>query len=186
MLSSRNLFFATVTAAALTISAATLSGQAAGTICKDGTKSVSSGRGACSGHGGVAKKAPKKEVTSETKTAKTTKAAPSAKTTTLCADGTTSSSSGRGACSSHGGVKGAEAPSKTTTAPAAAPKKATPQASATASSKASSKSAVAAGSGAADDNNPAGAIARCKDGLYSHATHRQGACGHHGGVASWL
>jgi hypothetical protein len=42
------------------------------------------------------------------------------------------------------------------------------------------------GSGAADDNNPAGAIARCKDGMYSHAKSRQGACGHHGGVAAWL
>ncbi|MDQ2891196.1 MAG: DUF3761 domain-containing protein [Gemmatimonadota bacterium] len=44
---------------------------------------------------------------------------------------------------------------------------------------------VAKGSGAKEDNNPAGSIAKCKDGLYSHATHRQGACSRHGGVASW-
>jgi hypothetical protein len=43
-----------------------------------------------------------------------------------------------------------------------------------------------AGARRADDNDPPGAIAKCKDGLYSHATHRRGACGHHGGVAQWL
>jgi hypothetical protein len=42
------------------------------------------------------------------------------------------------------------------------------------------------GSGAAEDNNPVGAIARCKDGLYSHARNHRGACSKHGGVASWL
>ncbi|MEQ7874717.1 DUF3761 domain-containing protein [Sphingomonas sp. ASV193] len=36
-----------------------------------------------------------------------------------------------------------------------------------------------------ENTNPAGAIARCKDGLYSHAAHRSGACSRHGGVASW-
>jgi hypothetical protein len=33
---------------------------------------------------------------------------------------------------------------------------------------------------------PAGATARCEDGTYSYAKHRQGACSHHGGVAEWL
>lgn len=33
---------------------------------------------------------------------------------------------------------------------------------------------------------PAGATARCKDGSYSYAKHHQGACSHHGGVATWL
>jgi hypothetical protein len=51
--------------------------------------------------------------------------------------------------------------------------------------KTSTASATTAGSGAKEDNNPVGAIAKCKDGLYSHATHRQGACSGHGGVASW-
>lgn len=36
------------------------------------------------------------------------------------------------------------------------------------------------------DTNPAGAIARCKDGTYSHAKSHRGACSHHGGVANWL
>jgi hypothetical protein len=34
--------------------------------------------------------------------------------------------------------------------------------------------------------DPTGAIAQCKDGAYSHATHRSHACRRHGGVAKWL
>jgi hypothetical protein len=60
-----------------------------------------------------------------------------------------------------------------------------PKASATARVKANTNSAVV-GSGAAEDNNAVGAIARCKDGLYSHAKNRRGACSRHGGVASWI
>jgi hypothetical protein len=36
-----------------------------------------------------------------------------------------------------------------------------------------------------EDHNPAGAIAQCKDGSYSHAKARTGACSRHGGVAKW-
>jgi len=39
---------------------------------------------------------------------------------------------------------------------------------------------------AANDHNPAGATAQCKDGTYSHATSHRGACSHHGGVAKWM
>jgi len=31
-----------------------------------------------------------------------------------------------------------------------------------------------------------GATAKCKDGMFSHATHHTGACSNHGGVAEWL
>jgi len=198
VLTSRNWILATaITAAVATMSAASLHAQAAATICKDGTTSVSSGRGACSGHGGVDRKAishQKKIVKSETKAAKgVAKRTAGAQVTTICADGTTSNSTGRGTCSGHGGARGAEATSKTTGAPIRAPATAaaprasvpTPRASARAQTRANANSAVV-GSGAADDNNPAGAIARCRDGLYSHARNRRGACGHHGGVASWL
>jgi len=34
--------------------------------------------------------------------------------------------------------------------------------------------------------DPTGAIAKCKDGTYSHAKKHSGACSHHGGVASFL
>ena len=37
-----------------------------------------------------------------------------------------------------------------------------------------------------DNHNPNGAIAQCKDGTYSHAAHREGACSRHGGVAKWM
>lgn len=37
----------------------------------------------------------------------------------------------------------------------------------------------------AEDRNPAGAIAQCKDGTYSHSKVRSGACSRHGGVAKW-
>ena len=36
-----------------------------------------------------------------------------------------------------------------------------------------------------EDRNPAGAIAQCKDGAYSHSKTRAGACSRHGGVAKW-
>jgi len=63
--------------------APTARAQTAAAICKDGTTATATGRGACSGHGGVTKSA------------------------TLCEDGSVSKSKGRGACSGHGGVKGA-------------------------------------------------------------------------------
>jgi hypothetical protein len=191
VLSSRNWIVSTAIAAALaTMSAASLHAQQAATICKDGTTSASSGRGACSGHGGVDRKAishQKKIVKSETKAAKgVAKRTAGAQVTTICADGTTSNSTGRGTCSGHGGARGAEATSKTTGVPIPAPATAAaPRASARAGARANANSAVV-GSGAREDNNSAGAIARCKDGLYSHARNRRGACSRHGGVASWL
>jgi hypothetical protein len=33
--------------------------------------------------------------------------------------------------------------------------------------------------------HPAGTSGLCKDGTYTYAAHKQGACSHHGGVASW-
>jgi hypothetical protein len=201
MLSSRNWVLTTAIAGVLTaFGGASVSAQAAATICKDGSTSIASGRGACSGHGGVNKtavKQQKKVVKTQVKAAKSVaNRTAGAQVTTLCVDGTSSNSTGRGTCSGHGGARGAEVTSKATGAPipapstAAAPRRsvpvAVPRASARARTQANSNSAVVAGSGAADDNNPAGAIARCRDGLYSHAVHRRGACGHHGGVATWM
>ena len=44
----------------------------------------------------------------------------------------------------------------------------------------------AAATASVEDRNPAGAIAQCKDGMYSHAKGRTGACSRHGGVGKWM
>jgi hypothetical protein len=44
---------------------------------------------------------------------------------------------------------------------------------------------AAAAPASVEDRNPAGAIAQCKDGTYSHAKARSGACSRHGGVGKW-
>jgi hypothetical protein len=62
-----------VTTAAFSVSSA--QGPAASTICKDGTTSATSGRGACSSHGGVDKKATKKAAKAAKKEAKAKKGA---------------------------------------------------------------------------------------------------------------
>jgi hypothetical protein len=40
--------------------------------------------------------------------------------------------------------------------------------------------------GNSKNTDPTGAIAKCKDGTYSHAKGHSGACSSHGGVAEWL
>jgi hypothetical protein len=162
------------------------------TTCKDGTTSAATGKGACSGHGGV-QKAPK---TTGAATAPAPAPAPEPAAAapgggaTTCKDGTTSAATGKGACSSHGGVQkaaakpaaaapAAAAPSAATSAPAAA----APAATAAKSAPAATKSAPTASAGNTD---PTGATAKCKDGTYSKSQHRSGTCSSHGGVAEWL
>ncbi len=179
----------------LVVCAAAVNAQSA-TICKDGSTSAAAGRGACSGHGGVNKSATKaasKTAKREVKAAKAaTKRTAGAQVTTICADGSTSNATGRGACSGHGGVKGAKMTSKTSgqTIPVPATSvtpKSTPSAATTRPRRTTaSTGSGAVGNGSKDDANPNGAIAQCKDGLYSHAVNHQGACGHHGGVARWM
>lgn len=91
------------------------------TTCKDGTTSTSTGRGACSGHGGVQKASKSKAAAAAAPAAtapaaKSSTAAKSAPTaaagntdptgaTAKCKDGTYSKSKHHsGTCSSHGGV----------------------------------------------------------------------------------
>ncbi|HEY6827993.1 MAG TPA: DUF3761 domain-containing protein [Gemmatimonadaceae bacterium] len=170
-------------------------GAQATTVCKDGTTSTTSGRGACSGHGGVdtkatsaAKKAEKSAKKAETtpKAEAKTEAKKAAEQVT-CSDGTTSKA-GRGACSGHGGVRPAGTPAATA-APAPPPPPAAAKSSA-ARTKAEPATKAATptqpSSKRGEDNDPKDAIAQCKDGMYSHSANRRGACSRHGGVAKWL
>jgi len=51
--------------------------------------------------------------------------------------------------------------------------------------KSAARKTASAGPASVEDRNPAGAMAQCKDGTYSHAKARTGACSRHGGVAKW-
>src|SRR5271170_3374206 len=98
-------------AAPLLIFAFALTARAADpatTTCQDGTTSTSTGKGTCSGHGGV-QKAAKTTAAPAAAPAAAAPAAPAAPAksgaATTCADGTTSTSTGKGTCSGHGGVQ---------------------------------------------------------------------------------
>jgi len=93
---------------------ATSAAAASGVVCKDGTTSAKSGRGACRGHGGVAKS------TASSRSQSAPTAAATAATGLTCKDGTTSAKSGRGAGSGHGGLAKGTASSRSQSAPAAA------------------------------------------------------------------
>ncbi|MEP6990329.1 MAG: DUF3761 domain-containing protein [bacterium] len=193
--------------AACALLAAPLAAQGTATVCKDGSNSAVSGRGACSGHGGVdakattkAEKAAKKAATAAAKAskeadkkvtvakkeeAKAEKASDKAAMTTVtCKDGT-SSAGGRGACSGHGGIGVSNPVEKKAEKQETKAAKAEVKADRAEKVEKSAK-AVAKASGKAEDHDPAGSIAKCKDGMYSHAANRQGACSRHGGVASWM
>jgi hypothetical protein len=157
---------------AMSLPAWAADGSSAPTTCKDGTTSATTGRGACSGHGGV-QRASKHKAAADTAAepaapaAAPATAAPAVAGAALtCKDGTTSTASGRGACSGHGGVQKASK-HKAATDTAAEP-------------------AAPAAAPAAGNTNPAGATAKCKDGTYSKSQHRRGTCSKHGGVADWL
>jgi hypothetical protein len=106
-----------------------------------------------------------------------------------CKDGT-ASKGGRGACSGHGGIDKSAAAKAASAPAAAAPPPAAPAAPPAAAPVAASKTTPAptatAKSGSSVNTDPTGAIAKCKDGSYSHAKTHTGACSHHGGVANFL
>jgi hypothetical protein len=111
-----------------------------------------------------------------------------------CKDGSTSNG-GRGACSSHGGIKTAATKAtakadvkaaKKATAESKAAKKAETKAAPKADTKVAKADKKATTSASADDHNSAGATAECKDHTYSHAKSHRGACSRHGGVAKFL
>jgi hypothetical protein len=108
-----------------------------------------------------------------------------APTSVTCKDGT-ASKGGRGACRGHGGVdktKAAAVAPAPTPPPAAA--KTTPSPAPATAPVATAATKVSHGGKAATDD-PAGALAKCKDGMYWHGASHSGSCSHHGGVESWL
>jgi len=135
------------------------SAQTATTVCKDGTTTATTGRGACTGHGGVdknaAKKAAKKAAAAAKAEQKSASKAPAA---------TAPAAAPRPAAS-------AVAPTT------AAPMRPAPAARAAAPTTSTTHAA---------NTDPTGATAQCKDGTYSHAANHRGACARHQGVAKWL
>jgi hypothetical protein len=165
------LQIASVSLAAICLVAAPLSAQQTAVKCKDGTTSAVAGSNACAKHGGVdapATKAVKKDVTAQEAQAHGMIKKANAVVDQVCADGSTSVAKGKDACAKHGGVASA-------TAVKVHPPAATPS--------------TMPNSGGPDivfDDKPAGAIAKCRDGKYSHAKERKGSCRGHSGVADWL
>jgi len=149
------LFSAMAQAQTSTNATAPAGTSTAGVTCKDGTTSAKSGRGACSGHGGIdkAEAAP----TAAAADASGSSASPPATGTagTLCRDGTTSAASGRGACSGHGG----KAKAGTTSVPA--PSSSTPATTRASPSSVPATTAVtgATATGAAAATRPAAVVA---------------------------
>lgn len=162
--------------------------QAVGTVCKDGTTSTAKGRGACGKHGGVDPAATKAARDAARPAKPATK---KVERVVTCADGTTATS-GRGACSHHGGVQGAASTKedakdeKRSDADASTREEAHARQRATVETRGSTSARASGALGGREDNDPAGAIAQCTDGLYSHAANRRGACSRHGGVKQWL
>lgn len=148
-------------------------GQAMQSVCKDGSKSVVAGKGTCSAHGGVDDAA--------------TKVLAASGKMVACTDGTMSAG-GRGACSGHGGIgkgtanakremKAEKKEMKAAKMEMKADKKEAKQ-----EAKADKKEAMAM---AKEEKRPPKATGKCKDGTYTEAKTRQGACTGHGGVTSW-
>jgi hypothetical protein len=152
--------------------------RAESVTCADGTQSEA-GRGACSHHGGVAKReAPR---TRDRPTASTE----SAKRTVRCKDGTLGTV-GRGACSHHGGI--AEygestfpVPTRTDRDTSARRGDTVQRDRPTVERRTNTPWWMPGG-----DDATGLATARCRDGVLSYARHHRGACSKHGGVAIWL
>jgi hypothetical protein len=158
-----------VLATAIALAPFALNAQATASVtCKDGTTSSATGRGACSGHGGVDKsaKASGKAAKADAKVAKA-----DVKADEKMAKADTKSD-----------VKANKAAAKESKAAEKATSKAV---SSDVKETGKSANATAARTTAAN-TDPTNATAKCKDGTYSHAATHRGACSRHGGVSEWL
>ena len=142
--------------------------------CKDGSTSAA-GKGACSGHGGVDKKATK----AATAAAKPAKAAP--KTTAAAKPAATPAPAPAPTPAPKTATAAKVAP-VATPAPVAAPTPTTAKAAAPATAAPTTAAKPAATTASKDGP----ATAKCKDGTMSYSKGHSGACSRHGGVAEWL
>jgi hypothetical protein len=153
ILSYRSLLVAT----AIAMAPLAVNAQATAAVtCKDGTTSSATGRGACSGHGGVDKAA--------AKSAKQSAKAAKAETKAVAKNETKAENKAKQETKQE--VKAEKTASRATASDV----------------KQSAKVANAT----AANTDPTNATAKCKDGTYSHAATHRGACSRHGGVAEWL
>lgn len=160
ILSYRSLLVAT----AIALAPLAVNAQATAAVtCKDGTTSTATGRGACSGHGGVDKSAK-----SSTKAAKSSTKAAKAETKAEAKTATKA-------------TQEAKQESKATAKDTKATEKA-----ATRSMSSDVRQTSKVANATAANTDPTNATAKCKDGTYSHAATHRGACSRHGGVAEWL
>lgn len=153
ILSYRSLLIAT----AIAVAPLAVNAQATAALtCKDGTTSTATGRGACSGHGGVDKaaKAAAKAAKADTKVAK-------AETKADLKAASTATQSAKQETKAH-----EKAASKAVSSDV--------------------KQTAKVANATAANTDPTNATAKCKDGTYSHAATHRGACSRHGGVAEWL
>jgi uncharacterized protein DUF3761 len=156
-------------ASAIALAPFALNAQATASVtCKDGSTSSATGRGACSGHGGVDKSAKASSKTAKADT-KVAKADVKADAKTAKAD-------------TKSDVKASKAATKESKAAEKATSKAV---SSDVKETGKSANATVARTTAAN-TDPTNATAKCKDGTYSHAATHRGACSRHGGVADWL
>lgn len=169
ILSYRSLLVAT----AIALAPFAVNAQATAAItCKDGTTSTATGRGACSGHGGVDKAAAKAAAKAAKQSAKAEKAETKAETKAdTRADKAETKAEAKAKQETKRETKAA---AKETKAEEKAERKSEP------SEARHTTRATAA------NTDPTNATAKCKDGTYSHAATHRGACSRHGGVAEWL
>lgn len=166
ILSYRSLLVAT----AIALAPLAVNAQATSVVtCKDGTTSTATGRGACSGHGGV-DRSPK-----STKATKSSTKAAKAETKEAKADTKADTKAEKAEMKAE--TRGEKQQAKETKAVEKAARK-------SASSDVRQTSKVA--NATAANTDPTNATAKCKDGTYSHAATHRGACSRHGGVAEWL
>lgn len=195
--STINRMFLTVALAAGISLVPVSSAHAAATKNYDCSKAGNANKAACKS---AAKPVAKAALASKAAPAKPATTSTASKTTTTRNyDCTKSGNANKAQC--KGSTKVATSTTTTKAAPApAAPAKpsmfqrmknamtgsSTPAAKpAAAPAAAAARKTASATPASVEDKNPAGAIAQCKDGTYSHAKQRTGACSRHGGVAKW-